>query len=76
MRMYGMNNPTAPQQKLVINSKCPLISKLESLYDTDSALAEEVAEYIYKLALLSQKKFTAEEMQEFMQKSYKLLMNL
>ena len=76
MRMYGMNNPTAPNQKLVINSTCPLISKLDSLCDTDPALAEEMAEYVYKLALLSQKKFTAEEMQEFMQKSYKLLMNL
>ena len=76
MRMYGMNNPTAPNQKLVINSTCPLISKLDSLCDTNPALAEEMAEYVYKLSLLSQKKFTAEEMQEFMQKSYKLLMNL
>ena len=76
MRMYGMNNPTSPGQKLVINSSCPLITKLDSLYDTAPDLASDLAEYIYKLALLSQKKFTAEEMQEFMQKSYKLLMNL
>lgn len=76
MRMYGMNNPTSPGQKLVINSSCPLITKLDSLYDTAPDLASDLAEYIYKLALISQKKFTAEEMQEFMQKSYKLLMNL
>ena len=76
MRMYGMNNPTAPGQKLIVNSSCPLISKLNSLCDTAPDLASDIAEYIYKLALLSQKKFSAEEMQEFMQKSYKLLMNL
>ncbi len=76
MRMYGMSAPTSPAQKLIINTACPLISKLDSLCDTNSELALELAEYIYKLALLSQKKFTAEEMQEFMSVGYKLLMNL
>ena len=76
MRMYGMNNPTAPDQKLIINSACPLISKLDALYDSNPDLATEVAEYVYKLALLSQKKFSADEMQEFMKQSYNILMSL
>ncbi len=76
MRMYGMTAPTVPPQKLIINTACPLVSKLDALCDTNPELASDFAEYIYKLALLSQKKFTAEEMQEFMNVSYKLLMNL
>ena len=76
MRMYGMNNPTAPNQKFVINSACPLISKLDAMCDNSPETAKDLAEYIYKLAQLSQKKFTAEEMQEFMSIGYKLLMNL
>lgn len=76
MRMYGMNAPTAPAQKLIINSSCPLIAKIESLCDSNPELASDLAEYVYKLALLSQKKFTAEEMQAFMSTSYKLLMNI
>ena len=76
MRMYGMTAPTVPPQKLIINTACPLVSKLDALCDTNPELASEFTKYIYKLALLSQKKFTAEEMQEFMNISYKLLMNL
>ena len=76
MRMYGMTAPTVPPQKLIINTSCPLISKLDALCNTNPELASEFTKYIYKLALLSQKKFTAEEMQEFMNISYKLLMNL
>lgn len=76
MRMYGMNNPTPPSQKLIINSACPLISKLNDITDSSPELASELAEYVYKLALLSQKKFTAEEMESFMRISYSLLMKL
>lgn len=76
MRMYGMSNPTPPKQKLIINSACPLIKKLDGLTESSSELASDLAEYIYKLSLLSQKKFTAEEMESFMNTSYKLLMNL
>ena len=76
MRMYGISQPTQPDKKLILNSTSPLIKKLEALCESDNALAGEVAEYVYKLALLSQKKFSAEEMQEFMQSSYNLLMKL
>ena len=76
MRMYGIAQPTPPSKKLLLNSACPLIKKLDSLCESDPDAASDMAGYIYKLALLSQKKFTAEEMQEFMQSSYNILMKL
>jgi molecular chaperone HtpG len=76
MRMYGITQPTPPDKKLIINTASPLIKKLEALCENDKELADELAEHIYRLALLSQKKFTAEEMKEFMDGSYKLLMKL
>ena len=76
MRAYGIGNPTPPDKKLTINASSPLIKKLEALSESDTESAKEIADYVYKLALLSQKKFTAEEMQEFMQSSYKLLMKI
>ena len=76
MRMYGIAQPTPPEKKLILNSSSPLIKKLDELCASNSNLATDLAEHIYKLALLSQKKFTAEEMKEFMESSYKLLMQL
>ena len=38
--------------------------------------AKEMASYIYKVSLLSQKKFSAEEMQSFMKDSFDILMKL
>ena len=76
MRMYGIAQPTPPDKKLILNTASPLIAKLEGLCDSNKELAEDLASHIYKLALLSQKKFTAEEMKEFMDSSYKLLMKL
>lgn len=76
MRMYGIAQPTPPEKKLIVNLDSPLIQKLDSLCESDSDSASELAEYIYKLALLSQKKFTAEEMQDFMKSSYNILMKL
>ena len=76
MRMYGISNPTPPAKTLIINSSSPLIKKLADKYESNDENAKDIAEYVYKLALLSQKKFTAEEMQDFMENSYKLLMKL
>lgn len=76
MRMYGIAQPTPPDKKLILNAKSPLIEKINDLCERDSELASDVAEYVYKLALLSQKKFSAEEMQEFTENSYRLLMKL
>ena len=76
MRMYGISQPTPPDKKLILNTNSPLITKLEGLCESNPELANELSVYVYKLALLSQKKFTAEEMQEFMASSYNLLMKL
>ena len=38
--------------------------------------AKDMASYLYKLSLLSQKKFSAEEMQEFMRSGFDLMMKL
>ena len=76
MRMYGIAQPTPPDKKLILNAKSPLIEKIDELCERDGELAKSVAEYVYKLALLSQKKFSAEEMQEFTENSYTLLMKL
>ena len=76
MRMYGISQPTPPDKKLILNTASPLISKLDALCESNPELATELAEYIYKLAMLSQKKFSAKEMQEFMDGSYNLLMKL
>ena len=76
MRMYGIAQPTPPDKKLILNTASPLITKLEGLCESNVELANELAAHIYKLALLSQKKFTDEEMKEFMNGSYKLLMKL
>ena len=61
---------------LIINTCSPLISKIESIVETEPERAKEMASYIYKLSLLSQKKFSAEEMQQFMKDSFDILMKL
>ena len=49
---------------------------LSELIATDEDKARAMASYIYKVSLLSQKKFSAEEMQGFMQDSFDMLMKL
>ena len=78
MRFYNMQNgmsfPT--ESTLVLNTASPLISKLESAAAEDPDKAKKIASYIYKISLLSQKKFSAEEMQAFMKDSFDILMKL
>ncbi len=79
MKMYSMGNspmdfPT--ESTLVLNTASPLIKRLGELCETDNEKANGIASYIYKLSLLSQKKFSAEEMQSFMKDSFDLLMKL
>ncbi len=77
MRMYGMSdNEGMSESTLVLNNSSPLIAKLSSQAESDPEGARQTASYLYKLSLLSQKKFTADEMQSFMQDSFDLLMKL
>ena len=77
MRFYNMQNGAFPTEStLVINNASPLIEKLENAAETEPEKAKAMASYIYKISLLSQKKFSSEEMQEFMKDSFELLMKL
>ncbi len=78
MRMYGMgaNTPFPTESTLVLNTASPLVQKLCTVAESDREKASAMASYLYKLSLLSQKKFSADEMQGFMQDSFDLLLKL
>ena len=78
MRFYSMGDMGAfpTESTLVLNTASPLITKLCGMAESDSDKAREMASYVYKLSLLSQKKFSADEMQSFMKDSFELLMKL
>lgn len=78
MKMYAMQGggamPTFPvEYTLTVNTASPLTAKLLGLCDTDAPLAEIMASQIYRLALLSQRKLTAEELNGFLADSFDLL---
>jgi HSP90 family molecular chaperone len=76
MRMYNMGSNYPVESTFMINTASKLIQKLESIASADPELATQMASYIYKLALLSQKKFSAEEMQSFTKDGFELMMKL
>ena len=79
MKMYaasgfgmGMNKiPT--DATLTVNTASPLIAKLSAM---DDAKKEQTASYLYQLAMLSQRKLSAEELQKFLGDSYAILSSL
>lgn len=74
MRMYGGNSPMGMGgETLVVNNSSALIARLGTLVNTEQENAEQMASYIYKLSVLSQRKLSAEEMHEFLADSFKLL---
>ncbi len=77
MRMYNMDSSSYPtESSFTVNTSSRLIGKLESIAKSEPEKAAQMASYIYKLSLLSQKKFSAEEMQEFMRDGFELMMKL
>ncbi len=77
MRLYNMAQGSFPTEStLVLNTASPLIQKMETVAAEDPGRAREMASYLYQLSLLSQKKFSAEEMRAFMKDSVELLMKL
>ena len=58
---------------LVLNSNSPLMAKLETVNQTDSEKAKLMALEIYRLALMSQKRMSADELKAFLADSFKLL---
>ena len=80
LKMYGMYNgkdmadKQAPEEfTLSLNSESPIIEKLKNL---DEDASKTVAKQIFNLALLSQRRLTAEELSEFVKDSYSVLEKL
>ena len=77
MRMYGMSGGEYPTEStFILNTASPLIKKLEATAEAEPDKAKDMASYLYKLSLLSQKKLSAEEMQDFMKNSFDIMMKL
>ena len=82
MRMYRMAGeggadfafPT--ENTLILNVASPLMAKVSALAECDGDRASALAAYIYRLAVLSQRKLSAEEMQSFLKDSYRILTDL
>ena len=82
MRMYRMTGgegamPDFPvDTTLIVNISSPLVEKVATMQSADSAKAEPFAAYLYRLAVLSHRRFNAEEMQAFLKESYRILAEL
>jgi molecular chaperone HtpG len=72
MKLYGMaENMPAPESELVLNSSSRVIKALESKAEGSPDEAKLIAKQIYMLATLSQRKLSAEELNEFLAISFK-----
>ena len=72
----GMPMNMGRDETLVINAASDLVSKLRSLIVDDYDRAHRIATHVYKLALLSQRHLSAEEMSDFLDESYSILERL
>ena len=77
MRMYsgGVDMPVGMprEETLVVNVASSLVKKLNGMISANREDAKKIASHIYKLAVLSQRKLTAEEMKDFLEESFLLL---
>jgi len=76
MKMYGSENTFPVESKLVLNATSSLIQKIDTLHATDRDKADLLAKQVYSLSVLSHRRFTAEELDEFLTDSYSLLEKL
>ena len=75
MKLYAMSGMGAmgafpTETKLTVNTASPLISKLSAM---EGEKQEKTAAYLYRLALLSQRKLTADELKQFLADGYAIL---
>jgi molecular chaperone HtpG len=74
MKLYAMSGMAMPafptEATLTVNTTNALITRLS---DMDDDKRERTASYLYQLALLSQRKLSAEELQRFLSDSYTIL---
>ena len=72
MKMYAPDAPAMPaDETLILNDACPLIKRLASGEFGDKN--ERIARQVYRLAQISARTLTAEEMKTFLADSYALL---
>ncbi len=82
MKMYRMSGGEGEdfsfpkETTLLINLSSPLLQRVNTLLTEDGEKAKSLAAYLYRLALLSQRKLNAREMQEFLSSSYRILSDL
>ena len=78
MKLYAMQGggevPSFPvTYAATVNTAAPLIVRLQELTDSDPAKAQRMASYMWRLAVLAQRKLTADELKDFLAESYTLL---
>ena len=75
MKLYGMQNDgmPAPEGELVLNSGSDMIKRLADKAESGDESAADSAGYIYRLALLAQRKLSAEELKDFLRGSFAML---
>lgn len=75
MRLYGMQNDgmPAPEGELVLNSGSDMIKRLAAKAESGDESAADSAGYIYRHALLAQRKLSAEELKDFLRGSFAML---
>ena len=75
MKLYGMQNDgmPAPEGELVLNSGSDMIKRLAAKAENGDESAADSAGYIYRLALLAQRKISAEELKDFLRGSFAML---
>ncbi len=81
LKQYSGTIPgiSAPEDEvtLVVNMNCPLISRIANLAGDEKSRekAKTLARQVYMIAVISQRSFTQEELQEFIDSSIDLLYN-
>ena len=78
MRMYKMDGmPDMPSDMtLIVNTNSSLIDKLAKVITEDEEKAEKLAKQIYTLSLIAQRQLTAEELKQFLDESFDMLLNI
>lgn len=74
MRIYGVDPKTMPQKAaLTVNTASPLIKSLEEKLSAGDEKADVIAKSIYRLATLSFRRLSGDEMKDFLSESYDIL---
>lgn len=74
MRIYGIDPKTMPQKAaLTVNTASPLIKSLKEKLSAGDEKADVIAKSIYRLATLSFRRLSGDEMKDFLSESYDIL---